>query len=228
MTRHCLDLFSGLGGFSAAFQDHPDWVVTTVDIQEKFNPDVLGDVLNLRPSDLPGADVVLASPECKDFSKACAPQKWEHDEQTRPRNLPKNEEIPESIRLVYRTLWLIQELSPRWWFLENPQAMLRTILGEPVGAVHYCQYGGEFKKPTDLWGRHPESLTYRKCRGEVDCHVTNKREENKFRDQTRALADDGDYGAERAVVPYELSEAILQAVEDPGQEQSRLNQVMEA
>jgi len=36
-TLHCLDLFSGLGGFSSAFEDSGRWSVTTVEIAEEFD-----------------------------------------------------------------------------------------------------------------------------------------------------------------------------------------------
>jgi len=46
-----LDLFCGLGGFSAAFQDSDRWTVTAVDIEDRFDPDITADVFELRPSD---------------------------------------------------------------------------------------------------------------------------------------------------------------------------------
>src|SRR6056297_1166871 len=67
-----LDLFCGLGGFSQAFAESDRWAVTTVDIEGRFDPDIEADVLELRPSDLPDADLVLASPPCKCFSRAAA------------------------------------------------------------------------------------------------------------------------------------------------------------
>jgi hypothetical protein len=60
------DLFSGLGGFSAAFRDRGHEVVT-VDIEERFHPTIRADVRTLRGE--PGLfDVVLASPPCQEFS----------------------------------------------------------------------------------------------------------------------------------------------------------------
>jgi len=59
-----LDLFAGLGGFSSAFEDLERWAVTTVDIDERFDPDIQADVFELRPSDFSGRsfDVVLVHP----------------------------------------------------------------------------------------------------------------------------------------------------------------------
>lgn len=214
-TLHCLDLFAGLGGFSAAFEDSPRWDVTTVDIEERFDPDIQAGILELEPDGLPEAGVVLASPPCVDFSVACITDKWDHDEERRPRHLPENKDIAHSMKLVFHTLWLVRELEPDWWFMENPKGMLQKWIGEPAGAVHYCQYGSDFMKPTNLWGQHPPSMTYRQCARRSDCHVSNPREVNTFRDESRTRAVDTSNSAERARVPYGLSEAILEAVENP-------------
>lgn len=209
-TRHCLDLFSGLGGFSSAFEKSSQWDVTTVDIEGEFEPDICRDILELQPSELPAADVILASPPCKDFSLACMNRKWDIKESRSPRYLPQWESIAESVQIVFRTLWLIQELDPDYWFLENPRwGALRQIIGEPAGTVHYCQYGAEFKKPTGLWGHHPP-MDYRQCPGKSCGHLSNPSEQNTFRDATR-LADVVD-SAERAKVPHDLSKAIREAV----------------
>lgn len=42
-----LDLFCGLGGFSSAFKESERWDVTTVDIEERFDPDITADVMDL-------------------------------------------------------------------------------------------------------------------------------------------------------------------------------------
>jgi hypothetical protein len=229
--RTVVDLFCGLGGFSAAFADSDEWDVTTVDVDERFEPDVCADVMDLRPADLPDADVVLASPPCVDFSVACIAEKWDHDERRRPKHLPEWWSIAESVALVYHTLWLVQRLAPDWWVLENPQGMLGRIIGSPVDTVHYCQYGSEFKKPTQLWGHHPP-MGYRTCDGAPSCHVSNPREVNTFRDESHTRAVGVDNSAERAKVPRELSDAIREAVEDayrdPPPEQAVLPGVSEA
>lgn len=214
MTRLCLDLFSGLGGFSAAFEDADGWEVVTVEIEEEFDPDICADVRDLVPEDLPEPDVVLASPPCQRFSVACINVIWDHSEERRPRHLPEKADVAQAIETVFHTLWLVQELQPRYWFMENPQGMLRTFIGDPVGQVHYCQYGEDIKKPTDLWGRHPR-MHYRRCPGKIRCHhVSNPREVNTFRDESRMRAVDSSNSAERAKVPYELSEQIRTVVED--------------
>jgi len=205
-SRVCLDLFAGLGGFSAAFADADGWEVTTVDIEERFDPDIQADVLELRPSDLPAADIVLASPPCKCFSKAAAwNDHWDDD------GKPQTPFARESVALAFHTVGLIKGIAPEWWFLENPNGHLQRFLGRPTGRVTYCQYGTDYMKPTDLWGEHPP-MTYRQCQAGDDCHERSRRSRADGSGDHTAAALPRD-PAERAKVPYELSQAILDAVE---------------
>jgi site-specific DNA-cytosine methylase len=76
----CIDLCSGLGGFSRAFKD-AGWEVVTVDVEERFLPTVVADVRNLGSRTLELATkkksfrayakvIVLSSPPCTFFSRA--------------------------------------------------------------------------------------------------------------------------------------------------------------
>jgi hypothetical protein len=211
--KTCLDLFSGLGGFSSAFRESEDWDVVEVDIEERFDPDICANILDLRHDDLPDADVVLASPPCKDFSIAASRYEKIVDGE------PKTDSAKESVLLVYHTLGLIKAISSDYWFLENPRGYLRQFIGEPTGWVAYCQYGRDHMKPTELWGEHPQSFNYRHCQPENDCHQYNTdwaQGGDGNMSTNPAFPDDP---AERAKVPQELSECILEAVENPGGDQ---------
>jgi hypothetical protein len=210
VTRHCLDLFAGLGGFSAAFADDPEWTVTTVDIEERFEPDIQADVFDLRPSDLPDADVVLASPPCTQFSLAASSLERIVDGE------PQTPDARDAVGLVYHTLGLIRGLTPTYWFVENPQGFLRQIIGEPAAQVTYCQYGTSYMKPTDLWGDHPPGLTYRSCSYGDECHQYNTDRDHGGDGNVRTMfqqTTSGTNAAERAKVPRELSESIRAAVD---------------
>jgi hypothetical protein len=198
-----LDLFSGLGGFSAAFDDSKRWSVTTVEIDAQFDPDIQADVFDMRPSDFGlEFDVVLASPPCTQFSNAGNHHAWDFET-----HKPTTDEARNAVALVYHTIGLVRSLSPRYWFLENPQGRLRWFLGRPTGRVTYCQYGRPYMKPTYLWGNHTP-MDYRRCRANQPCHT-----ENVEHDGTSATSLLGETAAERSVVPYELSEAIRDACE---------------
>lgn len=206
MTRVCLDLFSGLGGFPAAFAEADDWEVVTVDIEERFDPDIRADVMDLRPADLPEADVVLCGHPCDVFSKAA---NW--NGHWNDRNEPQTLKAREHLAMLFHTLGLIRALAPDYWFLENPNGKMSSILGEPTGRVTYCQYGTDYQKPTDLWGRHPP-MEYRKCDPGDPCHrSTPSRQKEGDGHIARSQPDTPE---ERARVPYDLSLAIREAVED--------------
>lgn len=200
--RTCLDLFAGAGGFSAAFAGSDDWELVTVDIEERFNPDIRADVMDLRPEDLPAADVVLASPPCNCFSKASA---WQ--EHWADNGDPQTDHARASVALVHHTLGLVHAIAPKYWFIENPVGHLRRFFGAPTGTVTYCQYGTTYQKPTDLWGEHPP-MTYRRCQAGAYCHEHGSLEDER---EDRPLPRDS---AERAKVPRELSESIREAIEE--------------
>ena len=211
-TQRCLDLFSGLGGFSAAFTDSDGWEVTTVEIQEEFNPDICADILDLRPQDLPDADVILASPPCTAFSMAASGTHLDSE------GRPESDWGAESLALVHHTIGLIKALDPDWWVLENPMGGMRRQLGEPDAHVWWCRYGSDQAKPTDLWGRIPESFDARRCsKGNRECH-----HEPAPRGSDSGTQKCGQSASERAKIPHGLSKAILQSVESPEPEQQTL------
>lgn len=199
--RVCLDLFSGLGGFSSAFHDADGWRVVTVDINETFAPDTCADVLDLRPDDLPNADVVLASPPCTRMGKGASWHGYFEDGE------PQTATAREHVALLYHTVGLIHALTPEFWFIENPPGAASNYLGQPTGTVTYCQYGRPYQKRTHLWGQHPP-MDYRACVEGDECHI------NTPRSDTRHPSDSlPDSAEERSKVPHELSEEIRRGVE---------------
>ena len=211
MNKKCLDLFSGTGSFSEAFKRSREWQVTEVDLNERdldvISPDIQENILNLSAKNLPDADVVLASPPCKAFSLAAA-----HVHMTKDVK-PKSEFGKESIKLVKKTIDLIDNIQPEFYFIENPRAGMRRLmrrkewaLGEPEGTVSWCQYGSNCMKPTDFWGRHPKSFKYRMCSNGESCHESASR-------GSRTGIQGIDTDVKRGAIPYALSLSILEAVE---------------
>lgn len=134
----CIDLCSGLGGFSQAFRDDPNWEVVTVDIQRKFKPTIQADVRFLPLRDNLQPDVLLASPPCERFSIAC--HTW-----------PKIG-IMKGMELVGACFEAVARLQPKKWLIENPMGRLRWFFGKPGQTVRLCDYGAPYQKKTDLWG----------------------------------------------------------------------------
>jgi len=228
--RVCLDLFSGLGGredtehgFSSAFQAADDWEVVTVDVEEKFAPDLCADVLDLRPADLHDLVgdydvlVILAGHSCKLFSTAGNHNEWDLDARE-----PVGERAQRHTAMLFHTLGLIRALAPEYWYLENPKrSRLNWLIGPPEASVTYCQYGMSYQKPTGLWGEHAPGMPYKSCPRGGNCHASNTED-----DGTSAVQSMPSDTGERSLFPRELSEAIREAVENglenPQPEQSTL------
>lgn len=159
-----LDLFAGLGGWSAPARARGHDVCTT-DLDPRFGCDITADVLELEADDVRAVldgdpDLILASPPCEKFSVLQIGRHWTGPKDVPP-HVPKTEEAKLALRLVERTRELIAELRPAFFVIENPRAKLRRL---PVVAdlerrtVTYCRLGERFNKPTDLWGGFPPSL----------------------------------------------------------------------
>jgi len=191
-----LDLFSGLGGFSMAFNDRGH-DVTTLDNDESFKPDICMDILDFEPEDY--YDVILASPPCECFSVASIANHWKD-------GIPDGKTM-KAIYLVKHTLGIIIDSRPKFWFLENPRAMLRTIIGNPPVTVFYAQYGEDRLKPTDIWGRHPKGFREMQITDKSLLEYTPA--PRGSRSGTQGIAGT----AKRAMVPYGLSETICRLCE---------------
>ena len=219
-----LDLFAGLGGWSAAFAARGHEVVTT-DIDPRFRVTVLKDVLELRREDLPFTDfdIVLASPPCEGFTVMNIGKNWTKPTEDPP-NAPKTPLAEMALRLVQRTRQIVDVLEPRWFIIENPRAKLRRMpIMDDVErrTVWYCHLGETTAKPTDLFGRFPEHLL---LPGECHNQKADHPDDCCCRDHTSAPRGSRTPGsiqgvsgpnadAVRAEIPYGLSELVCLATE---------------
>ncbi len=196
--RLCVDLCSGLGGFSAAFRDAPDWEVVTVDVDPSFRPTIVADVCHLPLRNGIEPEVLLMSPPCERFSKA-------------PRIWPKKG-IGKALELVGACLEAVVSLNPKYWCLENPHARLRWFIGYPNSSPELGNYGYRTAKPTDLWGNIPFKLL-------PSVRPPRKGNHHKGPWESFGMGREGwrNFDAvrdpkKRALMPDGLSQAILEAV----------------
>ena len=219
--RLCIDLCSGLGGFSAAFRDSPDWEVITVDLDPRFKPSICADITKLSSQDIENASklrdfesyeavVVLAGPPCERFSLAATGA---------GNTFWPSAGIQDALLVVGACLRLIHEIQPDAWMLENPKERLRWILGKPHTTISYQDFGSSKLKPTDIWGSIALPLIKESRAKKVDWSTVpgylelSERDRRIFRHKHWSISTEG--GAKRALAPYGLSQAILEAVSQP-------------
>ncbi len=131
-----LDLFSGLGGASQAMRER-GWKVVRVDIEPKFEPDIVADIAEFhwegeRPT------LVWASPPCTEFSKAFMP--W-YDFHT------------PDLSLVEHAKRIIRETEPVYWVIENVKGAVR-YLGTPAMIIEPFYFWGHFPPVPKVKHRH--------------------------------------------------------------------------
>lgn len=179
----CVDLCSGLKGFSQAFEKE-GWQVITIDTVKKFKPTIQADIrfLPLREGLQP--DVLLASPPCERFSIAMP--KW-----------PKKG-IQKAFEIVGACFEAVATLKPKFWLVENPKGRLRWFLGTPKQTIRYSDYDRKYpiRKLTDLWGTIPLPMV----------KLVRDAPKGRFdRDLPRDRAN-------RSKIPIGVSEAVLEGV----------------
>jgi site-specific DNA-cytosine methylase len=206
-----LDLFCGTKSISKVFERHGHETFT-VDILEEFNPDLPMNILEVTPEMIlekfGRPDVIWASPPCFKFSVAAIGKNWiKNDDGT---YTPKNEGAVEAMEIVKHTLYLIKELKPKYFFIENPRGMLRKMpfMQEyPRFTVTYCQYGDTRMKPTDIWTNFEDINFKPPCKNGDPCHEAAPRGSQTG---TQGLKN----AKERAVVPEGLCDYIRQRCEE--------------
>jgi len=130
-----LDLCCGKKGASREFEK-ANWEVTTVDINPKFQPDIVADVNSLHMEEQ--FDLVWASPPCTDYTKDSLPASWKCNGGTH--------KLPD-MRPFLNCYRIIRYLNPRYWVIENVRGAVpyfQLILGEPIKRVGSRILWGDF------------------------------------------------------------------------------------
>jgi hypothetical protein len=206
-----LELFAGTRSISKAFekQGHECF---TVELDKRHpNISLYEDVLKVTSEMIiekfGQPDIIWASPVCTSYSIAAI-----STHRTREDNgnlLPKSDFAHVSDAMVKHTLYLIQRLRPKYWYIENPRGGLRKcdfMQLLPRYTVTYCQYGDDRMKPTDIWTNHPNPQFKPMCKNGDSCHEAAPRG-SKTGTQGRANS------VERSKIPDGLCEHIAKISE---------------
>lgn len=209
-----LDLFAGSCSFSKVAEElgHDTFTIDNgkdlylLDHYTKI--DLVSDMLDVEPDDIPWQpDFIWASPPCTTFSIASCMHHWNAPDEHGIR-VPKSEAAQTGLLLLEQTIWLINELQPKFYAIENPRGLMRkmgAVESLPRKTVTYCRYGDSRMKPTDIWTNVPWSER-EMCKNGMPCHEAAPR---GAKTGTQGLK--GAY--ERSKVPSDLCREILTAAE---------------
>lgn len=189
----CIDLCSGLEGFSQAFKDDPDWQVVTIELSKKFKPTICADVRALPLKADLEPEVLLASPPCERFSLMS--------------NFFPKPGIREALEIVGACLEAVPYLKPKFWAMENPQGRLRWFIKKPRTTIRYSDYDCTYKvqKPTDFWGNIPFPMVK---------HIRRPRTERKGKHLLNFYTAYRADSAHNAKIPLGVSESVKKGVEN--------------
>lgn len=134
VKRVILDLCSGTGAWSKAYQDSKRYNVKLITL-----PDY--DIREYRPPRR--VHGILAAPPCTHFTNSGAQYWAEKDADGR---------TLDDLEIVTGCLRIIIQCKPRFWALENPVGRLRKWMGKPRIYFNPCDYGDPYTKKTCLWG----------------------------------------------------------------------------
>jgi hypothetical protein len=208
-----LELFAGSRSIGKA-AEQLGMEVFSSDINNFEGINYVTDIRDFDVSKVPfKPDVIWASPPCTYFSVASIGKHWNKD------NTPKSDNAMLGVEFVQKTIDIIKELQPTYWFIENPRGKLRKLdvingLNDmPYPYVHrytvtYCQYGDSRMKPTDIWTNNPYWEPRPMCKNGDKCHVSAPRGS-----QTGTQGLKGNY--ERSKLPEELCQEILESAQIP-------------
>ena len=207
-----LELFAGTRSISKAFEANGHETFCIEWSEDFENIDLCADILTVTAEMIlerfGRPDVIWASPDCTTFSIAAI----SHHRRKNPitGNLDPVSDYAKFCDAVDKhVLQLIQELKPKYWFIENPRGGMRKMewmQGLPRYTVTYCQYGDNRMKPTDIWTNHPSPNFRPMCKNGDTCHEAAPR---GSKTGTQGLKG----SKERSVIPEGLCKHIVSICE---------------
>ena len=202
-----LELFAGSRSIGKV-ADSLGYEVFSSDLNNFENIDYVIDILDFDINKVPfKPDLIWASPPCTSYSIAAISHHRPHDK-------PLSDFAVKSDLIIKRTLEIIKELNPEFWYIENPRGMLRKqsfMKGIPRTTIWYCTYGDNRAKPTDIWTNNLRSIFNPDgWNPKPECHNGNKNchhEAAPRGSKTGTQGVKGNYN--RSIIPKLLCEEIL-------------------
>lgn len=207
-----LELFAGTRSIGKAFESRGHEVFSVEWDKQFENINLYADIMTVTAEQIieqfGKPDVIWASPDCTTFSIAAISHHRKKNPETGYLE-PVSDYAKFCDELDKHVMQLIRELSPRFWFIENPRGGMRKtqwMQGLPRYTVTYCQYGDTRMKPTDIWTNHPDPQFKPMCKNGDSCHERSPR---GSRTGTQGLKG----AKERSIIPKMLCEHIVDICE---------------
>lgn len=178
------------------------------------NIDLYADVMTVTADDIiekfGRPDVIWASPDCTTFSVAAISKHRRKNKETGSLD-PVSDYAKFCDAVDQHMLELIDELRPKYYFIENPRGGLRKMswMQDVPGpyTVTYCKYGDTRMKPTDIWTNHPDPKFIPPCKNGDPCHEAAPRGSATGTQKIRG-------STARSVIPKKLCEHIVDICEE--------------
>jgi site-specific DNA-cytosine methylase len=206
-----LELFAGTRSISKAFERRGHKTFSIEWSKDFENINIYEDINNITAKDiikLCGGvpDVIWASPDCTTYSIAAISHHREYKDNTL---IPKSDYAKFCDKTNKHVLDLIQELKPKYYFIENPRGGLRKMdfmKGLYRYTITYCQYGDKRMKPTDIWTNIPDPDFKPVCKNGDSCH---ERAPRSSKTGTQGLKG----AKERSKIPDQLCDHVVEICE---------------
>ena len=213
-----LELFAGTRSIGKAFEKQGHEAYSIEWNKDFDNIDWYEDIGKITAQDIIDRfghpDVIWASPDCATFSIAAISHHRRKNPETG--NLdPISDYAKFCDKVDQHVLQLIEELQPKYWFIENPRGGLRkmTWMQElPRYTLTYCKYETDKPiserrmKPTDIWTNHPNPNFIPPCKNGDPCHAPAPRGSKTGTQGIKGSVD-------RSRIPDKLCEYIVELCE---------------
>lgn len=209
-----LELFAGTRSISKVFEKHGHETYS-VEWDKKFkNISLYKDISKLTANEIiklcgGKQDIIWASPDCTTYSVAGISHHRKKNKENG--NL---DAVSEYAKFCDKTnmhvLDLINELKPKYYFIENPRGGLRNMLfmkGLYRYTITYCQYGDFRQKPTDIWTNYPDPKFKAPCKNGDSCHESAPRGSQTGTQRLKSAV-------EKSIIPKQLCEYIVKICEE--------------
>lgn len=206
-----LELFAGTRSIGKAFEEAGHEVFSVEWDVKHPNIDWYADISKITAADIierfGKPDIIWASPDCTSYSIAAISH---HRTKEHSGNLAPVSDYAKFCDFTNKNmLKLIEDLQPKYYFIENPRGGMRKMeFMQPLAryTVTYCQYGDTRMKPTDIWTNHPNPKFKPMCKNGMTCHESAPR---GSKTGTQGLAK-----VDRSRIPDELCKHIATISEE--------------